>query len=55
MAAVASIGCLQIAEVQTSKDGTRKLRLTTCDGASIESVLIPYERHGSTGGHPCTE
>ena len=45
MARVAVIGCLQVAEVQTSKDGTRKLRLTTRDGASIESVLIPMGEH----------
>jgi 23S rRNA (adenine2503-C2)-methyltransferase len=32
---------LQVAEVQTSHDGTRKLRLTTADGRSIETVLIP--------------
>ena len=44
-AAVARIGCLEVAEVQTSKDGTRKLRLTTRDGASIESVLIPMGDH----------
>ena len=31
----------QIAEVQTSRDGTRKLRLVTRDGQSIESVIIP--------------
>jgi len=37
----ATIGCLQVAEVQTSSDGTRKLRLVTHDGQSIESVLIP--------------
>jgi len=37
----ATIGSLQIAEVQSSSDGTRKLRLTTRDGQSIESVLIP--------------
>jgi 23S rRNA (adenine2503-C2)-methyltransferase len=36
-----TIGSLQIAEVQTSSDGTRKLRLVTHDGQSIESVLIP--------------
>ncbi|HEY1557955.1 MAG TPA: 23S rRNA (adenine(2503)-C(2))-methyltransferase RlmN [Kofleriaceae bacterium] len=35
------IGSLAIAEVQTSRDGTRKLRLVTHDGKSIESVLIP--------------
>ena len=44
-AKVARIGCLEVAEVQTSKDGTRKLRLTTRDGASIESVLIPMGEH----------
>ncbi len=37
----ARIGSLTIAEVQTSSDGTRKLRLVTRDGQSIESVLIP--------------
>ena len=37
----ATIGCLEVAEVQTSSDGTRKLRLVTHDGHSIESVLIP--------------
>src|SRR5262245_3107299 len=37
----AQIGTLSIAEVQTSSDGTRKLRLVTRDGQSIESVLIP--------------
>ncbi len=37
----ARIGTLAIAEVQTSRDGTRKLRLTTHDGRSIESVIIP--------------
>jgi 23S rRNA (adenine2503-C2)-methyltransferase len=36
-----TIGTLTVAEVQTSRDGTRKLRLTTADGRSIESVLIP--------------
>src|SRR6267142_3237044 len=37
----ARIGTLEVAEVQTSRDGTRKLRLTTHDGKSIESVIIP--------------
>jgi 23S rRNA (adenine2503-C2)-methyltransferase len=37
----ARIAGLEVAEVQTSRDGTRKLRLTTHDGKSIESVLIP--------------
>jgi 23S rRNA (adenine2503-C2)-methyltransferase len=36
-----TLGTLEVAEVQTSRDGTRKLRLTTRDGKSIESVLIP--------------
>src|SRR5262245_66408412 len=35
------IGGLEVAEVQTSRDGTRKLRLVTRDGHSIESVIIP--------------
>lgn len=37
----AHIGTLRIAEVQTSRDGTRKLRLLTHDNYSIESVIIP--------------
>ncbi len=37
----ARIGSLTVAEVQTSRDGTRKLRLVTHDGQSIESVIIP--------------
>jgi 23S rRNA (adenine2503-C2)-methyltransferase len=37
----AQLGALQLAEVQTSHDGTRKLRLVTRDGQSIESVIIP--------------
>ncbi len=41
LAEVSTIGSLTLAEVQTSRDGTRKLRLVTRDGASIESVLIP--------------
>src|SRR5690242_8509152 len=41
LAGRARIGSLQIAEVQTSRDGTRKLRLVTQDGSSIESVIIP--------------
>src|SRR5690242_14800917 len=41
LAGRARIGSLQIAEVQTSRDGTRKLRLVTGDGQSIESVIIP--------------
>jgi 23S rRNA (adenine2503-C2)-methyltransferase len=41
MAERAQIGSLTVAEVQTSTDGTRKLRLLTRDGQSIESVIIP--------------
>ena len=41
LAAHARIGTLSIAEVQASRDGTRKLRLETADGRAIESVLIP--------------
>jgi len=37
----ADLGTLSIAEIQTSTDGTRKLRLVTRDGQSIESVIIP--------------
>lgn len=40
-AAGARIGTLTVAEVQRSKDGTKKLRFTTRDGYAIESVLIP--------------
>jgi 23S rRNA (adenine2503-C2)-methyltransferase len=41
LAARARVGTLDLADVQTSRDGTRKLRLTTHDGRSIESVIIP--------------
>lgn len=41
LAECATIGTLTVAEVQTSRDGTRKLRLVTRDGQSIESVIIP--------------
>jgi 23S rRNA (adenine2503-C2)-methyltransferase len=37
----AQLGTLTVADVQTSHDGTRKLRLVTRDGHSIESVIIP--------------
>lgn len=37
----ATLGTLQVDEVQTSHDGTRKLRLLTHDGKAIETVLIP--------------
>ena len=41
LAAAMSIGTLILAEVQRSRDGTKKLRFTTRDGYAIESVLIP--------------
>jgi 23S rRNA (adenine2503-C2)-methyltransferase len=41
LVANARIGSLEVAEMQTSADGTRKLRLRTRDGQSIESVIIP--------------
>jgi 23S rRNA (adenine2503-C2)-methyltransferase len=41
LAQTAVIGGLEIAEIQTSHDGTRKLRMVTHDGQSIESVVIP--------------
>jgi 23S rRNA (adenine2503-C2)-methyltransferase len=37
----ATCTALEVAEVQRSVDGTRKMRLQTADGRSIESVLIP--------------
>ncbi len=37
----ATLGTLAVDEVQTSRDGTRKLRLLTREGRAIESVLIP--------------
>jgi 23S rRNA (adenine2503-C2)-methyltransferase len=39
---------LAVDAVQTARDGTRKLRLRTADGAAIESVLIPNEDRGYT-------
>jgi 23S rRNA (adenine2503-C2)-methyltransferase len=41
LAQAATIGTLTVDTVQTSQDGTRKLRLMTRDGHAIESVLIP--------------
>lgn len=41
LAARATLGTLQIDHVQTSHDGTRKMRLLTREGRAIESVLIP--------------
>lgn len=37
----ARLETLEVAQVQTSADGTRKVRLLTSDGKSIETVLIP--------------
>lgn len=36
-----AIGSLALGTVQTSTDGTRKLRIATRDGRAIESVIIP--------------
>jgi 23S rRNA (adenine2503-C2)-methyltransferase len=41
LAAELGLGSLRVAEVQTSRDGTRKLRLEVAEGRAIESVLIP--------------
>jgi len=41
LAEAARLTTLEVSEVQTSTDGTRKLRLSTADGKSIETVLIP--------------
>ncbi len=41
LAQKATIGVLEVDEIQRSADGTRKLRLITRDGRSIETVLIP--------------
>ncbi len=36
-----SLTALTVDDVQLARDGTRKMRLLTADGAAIESVLIP--------------
>jgi 23S rRNA (adenine2503-C2)-methyltransferase len=41
LAGRATLGTLAVDAVQTSHDGTRKLRLLTRDGKAIETVLIP--------------
>jgi 23S rRNA (adenine2503-C2)-methyltransferase len=41
LAGAARLGSLALGDVQTSSDGTRKLRITVADGRAIESVLIP--------------
>jgi 23S rRNA (adenine2503-C2)-methyltransferase len=43
LAAAHPLTPLELAVVQTARDGTRKLRFTTHDGRAIESVLIPDE------------
>ena len=47
LAGEVAIGRLGVDVVQVSTDGTRKMRLTTADGKSIESVLIPDGDAGS--------
>jgi hypothetical protein len=44
----ASPARLTVDAVLTARDGTRKLRLRTAEGAAIESVLIPNEDRGYT-------
>ena len=41
----ARIGALEIAEVQTSSDGTKKLLFRLEDGGFVEGVLIPGRNH----------
>ena len=43
LASEARLGGLELDEVLTARDGTRKLLLRTVDGHRIESVLIPME------------
>lgn len=43
LAATASLDLPEVAEVQRSEDGTRKLLFRLADGVRIESVLIPEE------------
>jgi 23S rRNA (adenine2503-C2)-methyltransferase len=44
----ASLETLTVDAVLRARDGTRKLRLRTCDGEAIESVLIPNDERGLT-------
>src|SRR5262245_48571137 len=44
----ASLEMLSVDTVLRARDGTRKLRLRTCDGEAIESVLIPNDERGLT-------
>ncbi|CAM9794399.1 unnamed protein product, partial [Hapterophycus canaliculatus] len=42
LAEVATVGVLEVAAKQVSKDGTKKLAYRLSDGQVIESVLMPY-------------
>ncbi|CBJ28680.1 conserved unknown protein [Ectocarpus siliculosus] len=42
LAKVATVGALEVAARQVSKDGTKKLAYRLSDGQIIESVLMPY-------------
>jgi 23S rRNA (adenine2503-C2)-methyltransferase len=48
LAALTRLEPLRVDAVLTARDGTRKLRLRTADGAALESVLIPNEERGYT-------
>ena len=48
LAGVASLARLHVDAMLTARDGTRKLRLRTADGAALESVLIPNDERGYT-------
>ena len=48
LGALASLQRLEVGAVLVARDGTRKLRLVTGDGQSIESVLIPNDERGYT-------
>ncbi len=48
LAGAAALTRLHVDAVFTARDGTRKLRLRTTDGAALESVLIPNEDRGYT-------
>ncbi len=48
LAGLASLTRLHVDAVLTARDGTRKLRLRTADGAYLESVLIPNDERGYT-------
>jgi 23S rRNA (adenine2503-C2)-methyltransferase len=39
------ISCLEIGEIKSSPDGTRKYRFLLADGEAIESVLLPEKDH----------